>query len=131
MHILQYIHNLIITIFSIGVESGCPQGIARKGRYGAFLHDDSPDLTYSVLTKLRSELPQEIGVTAKVRLPPTQAHADAGKLGNMSQTDSPQTLDERMRCLIDCGVDLITGEYKENDENGSQFINLSTSKILT
>mmetsp|Transcript_26375 Transcript_26375/g.55084 ORF Transcript_26375/g.55084 Transcript_26375/m.55084 type:complete len:637 (-) Transcript_26375:24-1934(-) len=104
-------------VTAIDLNLGCPQSIARKGGYGAFLHDDSPDTTYSVLSKLRSKLPQEIGVTAKIRLPPTQAHADAGKLGNMSKISGPQTIDERMRCLIDCGVDLITVHGRTRFEN--------------
>lgn len=67
-----------------------------------------------MLTKLRQELPGDIGVTAKIRLPPSQADAAAGKLGpNMS----PQTIDERMRCLIDCGVDLITVHGRTRFEN--------------
>jgi len=98
--------------------TGCPQSIARKGRYGSFLHDEHPDLTYKVLQKLRSVLPQHIGVTAKIRLPPTQADADAGRLGSISSLESgPQTIDERMRCLIDCGVDLITVHGRTRFEN--------------
>lgn len=96
---------------------GCPQSIARKGRYGSFLHDEYPDLTYKVLRKLRSELPPHIGVTAKIRLPPTQADAAAGRLGSISSRASVQTIDERMRCLIDCGVDLITVHGRTRFEN--------------
>mmetsp|Transcript_16678 Transcript_16678/g.28690 ORF Transcript_16678/g.28690 Transcript_16678/m.28690 type:complete len:588 (+) Transcript_16678:61-1824(+) len=107
----------ISPVTAIDLNLGCPQSIARKGRYGSFLHDDSPDVTYSVLSKLRSKLPQEIGVTAKIRLPPTQAQADAGKLGNLSTIQRPQTIDERMRCLIDCGVDLITVHGRTRFEN--------------
>lgn len=100
------------------VKPGCPQSIARKGRYGSFLHDEHPDLTYKVLQKLRSVLPQHIGVTAKIRLPPTQADADAGRLGSISSLErGPQTIDERMQCLIDCGVDLITVHGRTRFEN--------------
>ena len=105
-------------VTAIDLNLGCPQSIARKGCYGSFLHDESPELTYKVLSKLRSELPKEIGVTAKIRLPPTQEHAAAGKLGNMNRLESgPQTIDERMRCLIDCGVDLITVHGRTRFEN--------------
>ncbi|KAL3762022.1 hypothetical protein ACHAWU_002118 [Discostella pseudostelligera] len=106
------------TVAGIDLNLGCPQSIARKGRYGSFLHDEHPDLTYKVLQKLRSVLPQHIGVTAKIRLPPTQADADAGRLGSISSLESgPQTIDERMRCLIDCGVDLITVHGRTRFEN--------------
>ena len=75
-------------------------------------------MTYNVLAKLRSKLPPEIGVTAKIRLPPTQAHANAGKLGNIAEVNGgPQTIDERMRCLIDSGVDLITVHGRTRFEN--------------
>ncbi|KAL7543120.1 hypothetical protein ACHAXR_012544 [Thalassiosira sp. AJA248-18] len=105
-------------VTAIDLNLGCPQSIARKGRYGSFLHDESPELTYKVLAKLRSELPQEIGVTAKIRLPPTQADADAGKLGNISSLgSSPQTIDDRIHRLIDCGVDLITVHGRTRFEN--------------
>lgn len=106
------------TVAAIDLNLGCPQSIARKGRYGSFLHDEHPELTYDVLTKLRSKLPRHIGVTAKIRLPPTQADANAGRLGSISSRESgPQTIDERMRCLIDCGVDLITVHGRTRFEN--------------
>ena len=47
-------------------------------------------------------------MTAKIRLPPTQADADAGRLGNLSEIGRPQTIEERIQRLVDCGVDLIT-----------------------
>ncbi|KAL7553729.1 hypothetical protein ACHAWF_017046 [Thalassiosira exigua] len=104
-------------VMAIDLNLGCPQSIARKGTYGSFLHDESPDLTYQVLSNLRAKLPPEVGVTAKIRLPPTQADADAGKLGNVSQTKAPQSINERIRCLIDCGVDLITVHGRTRFEN--------------
>lgn len=108
----------ICSVAAIDLNLGCPQGIARKGRYGSFLHDESPELAYNVLAKLRSELPEQIGVTAKVRLPPRQAEVEAGRLGNISGMDSmPQTIDERMRRLINCGVDLITVHGRTRFEN--------------
>lgn len=96
---------------------GCPQSIARKGNYGSFLHDEYPQSAYDVLSKLRRELPMEIGITAKIRLPPTQADADAGKLGNFARIQSLPTVEERMHRLIDCGVDLITVHGRTRFEN--------------
>ena len=108
----------ICPVAAIDLNLGCPQSIARKGRYGSFLHDESPELAYNVLTTLRSKLPPEIGVTAKIRLPPTQADAMAGRLGNVAGMDSmPQTIENRMRRLIDCGVDLITVHGRTRFEN--------------
>jgi len=102
---------------AIDLNLGCPQAIARKGRYGSFLHDETPQAAYDVLSKLRSTLPMEVGVTAKIRLPPTQADAQEGKLGHELRNNSPVTIEERVRRLIDCGVDLITVHGRTRFEN--------------
>lgn len=102
---------------AIDLNLGCPQAIARKGRYGSFLHDETPEAAYDVLTRLRNTLPKEVGVTAKIRLPPTEEDAQAGKLGHEFRFVSPQTIEERVRRLIDCGVDLITVHGRTRFEN--------------
>ena len=102
---------------AIDLNLGCPQAIARKGRYGSFLHDETPQAAYDVLTKLRSTLPKEVGVTAKIRLPPTEADAQEGKLGHEFRFIKPVTIEERVRRLIDCGVDLITVHGRTRFEN--------------
>ncbi|KAK1747890.1 tRNA-dihydrouridine synthase family protein [Skeletonema marinoi] len=102
---------------AIDLNLGCPQAIARKGRYGSFLHDETPQAAYDVLTKLRNTLPKEVGVTAKIRLPPTQADAQEGKLGHEFRFDNPVTIEERVRRLIDSGVDLITIHGRTRFEN--------------
>lgn len=94
---------------------GCPQAIARKGKYGAFLHDEYPELAYNVLKKLRSEISGDVAITAKIRLPPTLADAEAGKLG--SQAVTPSSAEDRVQRLIDCGVDLITIHGRTRFEN--------------
>ena len=102
---------------AIDLNLGCPQAIARKGRYGSFLHDETPQAAYDVLTKLRRTLPKEVGVTAKIRLPPTQVDAQEGKLGQEFRFVDPITIEERVRRLIDCGVDLITVHGRTRFEN--------------
>ena len=50
---------------AVDLNLGCPQGIARKGKYGAFLQEDQ-DLVFRLIRKLQEEL--SIPVTAKIRI---------------------------------------------------------------
>jgi tRNA-dihydrouridine synthase 1 len=71
------------------VNLGCPQGIARKGHYGAFLMDGQPERVYQILSGLRQSLPASVAVSAKIRLPITD-----------------ELLDDRIRRLIDTGINI-------------------------
>lgn len=50
---------------AVDLNLGCPQGIARKGNYGAFLMDDWP-LVHKLIRKLHDNL--KCAVTAKIRV---------------------------------------------------------------
>ncbi|KAL2022345.1 hypothetical protein VTK56DRAFT_5743 [Thermocarpiscus australiensis] len=50
---------------AVDLNLGCPQNIAKKGRYGAFLQEDQ-DLVYRLINTLHENL--EIPVTAKIRI---------------------------------------------------------------
>ncbi|KAK5629666.1 hypothetical protein RRF57_005381 [Xylaria bambusicola] len=50
---------------AVDLNLGCPQGIARKGHYGAFLQEDQ-ELVYKLINKLDQNL--SVPVTAKIRI---------------------------------------------------------------
>ena len=52
---------------AVDLNFGCPQAIARKGRYGAFLLDE-PDTMVALVRELANGL--DVPVTAKLRLYP-------------------------------------------------------------
>lgn len=54
---------------AIDINLGCPQGIARRGHYGAFLLSE-PDLICSIVKLLHDNL--KVPVTCKIRLLPKE-----------------------------------------------------------
>ncbi|CCH46984.1 tRNA-dihydrouridine synthase [Wickerhamomyces ciferrii] len=64
-YLLQAAKHVVGKCDAVDLNLGCPQGIAKKGNYGAFLMDHW-DLVHKLINKLHTEL--DIPVTAKIRV---------------------------------------------------------------
>mmetsp|Transcript_60489 Transcript_60489/g.148409 ORF Transcript_60489/g.148409 Transcript_60489/m.148409 type:complete len:552 (-) Transcript_60489:135-1790(-) len=76
----------------IDLNCGCPQGIAKKGNYGAFLMENDSHLVCEILAALRRNLPESVAVSCKMRLP----------------VDDATLLDDRLPRLLDTGINFLT-----------------------
>ncbi|KAL4788558.1 dihydrouridine synthase-domain-containing protein [Aspergillus varians] len=83
---------------AIDLNLGCPQGIARRGHYGAFLQEDW-DLIYKLINRLYTELP--IPVTAKFRI----------------QESKERTL-EYAKMILSAGASIITLHGRTREQKG-------------
>lgn len=94
---------------AVDLNLGCPQGIARKGNYGAFLMDDW-DLVYKLIRKLHDNL--KCPVTAKIRV----------------YDDWEKSL-EYAKMVLSAGAQFITIHGRTRDMKG-QATGLANWKIL-
>lgn len=83
---------------AVDLNLGCPQGIARRGNYGAFLQEDWT-LISSMIKKLHQEL--DIPVTAKMRCLETKE----------------KTL-EYAKMILDAGASIITVHGRRREQKG-------------
>ena len=83
---------------AVDLNLGCPQGIARRGRYGAFLQEDW-DLIYRIINKLHTQL--DVPVTAKIRILETKE----------------KTL-EYAKVILCAGASIITVHGRQRDQKG-------------
>ena len=93
-------------VSGIDINCGCPQGIARKGRYGAFLMEEDVDLVCEIVSTLRNDLPKNVGISCKIRIPQ-----------GVGTPAGDKVLKERICKLIDAGVELITVHGRNIKEN--------------
>ena len=83
---------------AVDLNLGCPQGIARKGNYGAFLQENW-DLIYKLINKLHLNL--DIPVTAKMRI-----------------LESKEKTLEYAQVILSAGASLITVHGRNRDQKG-------------
>lgn len=94
---------------AVDLNLGCPQGIARKGKYGAFLMEDW-DLVYRLINILHENL--KVPVTAKIRI-----------------YDDWEKLLEYAKMVLLAGAQFITIHGRTRDMKGQQT-GLANWKIL-
>lgn len=83
---------------AVDLNLGCPQGIAKRGHYGAFLQEDW-NLIYNLINKLHIELP--VPVTAKFRI----------------QESKEKTL-EYAKKILSAGASIIALHGRTRDQKG-------------
>lgn len=83
---------------AVDLNLGCPQGIARRGHYGAFLQEDW-DTIHKLIRTLHAEL--DIPVTAKFRIQETRE----------------KTL-EYANMILDAGASIITVHGRQREQKG-------------
>lgn len=108
-YLLQAAQRIEDQCDAVDLNLGCPQGIARKGKYGAFLMDDW-GLVHRLIRKLHDNL--SVPVTAKIRI-----------------YDDPEKLLEYARMVLDAGAQFITIHGRTRDMKG-QATGLANWKVL-
>lgn len=94
---------------AVDLNLGCPQGIAKRGNYGAFLQEDW-DLIYRLINKLHLNL--DIPVTAKMRVLETRE----------------KTL-EYAKIILSAGASILTVHGRQRDQKG-HWTGLADWKII-
>lgn len=94
---------------AVDLNLGCPQGIAKRGNYGAFLQEDW-DLIYRLINKLHLNL--DVPVTAKMRVLETKE----------------KTL-EYAKMILSAGASILTVHGRQRDQKG-HWTGLADWKII-
>lgn len=85
---------------AVDLNLGCPQGIAKRGNYGAFLQEQR-SLIYQMINKLHNEL--DVPITAKIRLQATREDTLA-----------------YAKMILDAGANVLTVHGRQRHQKGQQ-----------
>ncbi|PHH83040.1 hypothetical protein CDD82_3842 [Ophiocordyceps australis] len=94
---------------AVDLNLGCPQGIARKGHYGAFLQEDQ-ELVFKLINTLHRHL--SVPVTAKIRI-----------------LDTKEATLAYARNVLDAGASILTVHGRRRDQK-SHLTGLADWKML-
>jgi tRNA-dihydrouridine synthase 1 len=94
---------------AVDLNLGCPQGIAKRGNYGAFLQEDW-DLIYRLIHKLHLNL--DVPVTAKMRV-----------------LDTKEKTLEYAKMILSAGASILTVHGRQRDQKG-HWTGLADWKII-
>ena len=94
---------------AVDLNLGCPQGIAKRGNYGAFLQEDW-DLIYRLINKLHLNL--DVPVTAKMRV-----------------LDTKEKTLEYAKMILSAGASILTVHGRQRDQKG-HWTGLADWKII-
>lgn len=83
---------------AVDLNLGCPQGIAKRGKYGSFLQEDW-DLIARMIRKLHEEL--DVPVTAKMRI-----------------LETPEKTLAYAKTILDAGASIITVHGRRREQKG-------------
>lgn len=97
-HLLAAAKHVAPHCDAVDLNLGCPQGIARKGHYGAFLQEDQ-DLIFRLVNTLHRELP--VPVTAKIRI-----------------LETPEKSLEYARNVLRAGASILTVHGRRREQKG-------------
>ena len=109
---LEAAHHVAPYCDAVDLNLGCPQGIAKKGHYGAFLQEDW-DLIYKLIDRLHKDL--SVPITAKFRI----------------QETKEKTL-EYAKMILSAGANIITvhGRTREQKGHNTGLADLSYIRYL-
>lgn len=100
-------------IAGIDINLGCPQTIAKKGNYGAFLMEDSPEKVSDILKALRQSIPDSISVSAKIRL-----------------SLDPKRQKSVIQQLCDTGINFLTIHGRDYTENKTTVQQIQLPRLI-